>query len=429
MEIVDGTSSGANVAIRPPPAGDQTHLIVGIAVLATALKLFIAFSTLGTNDVAAFYQFEKSIGAHGLTWTYEHSVLFNHPPLVGYFLLGLARLDQHQTVQQMGLTFPFLLRIPGIVADFCVVLALLWTGRLYPELRPPTWAMLLFAASPVSVMVTGFHGNTDAVMVLFLVLSTLAAARKQPVLAGVLLALSCQIKIIPILLVPIFVFYWVQHRQTLRYLVALSAIWILLSIEPLLRSPVAFIQHVVGYGGFWGIWGFTYLLRIIGLPQFSRVSFFGLTPAQQIIMSALKAAVIALVVLLAWRRRKLDGVGLFHSIAYAWMIFFVFAPGVAAQYLIWLAPFILLLAPSFYGILVATSAIFLFILYTVSSGGFPWYFAHVSSKHNLLFGHCALLPWLTLVAGLAVMVRKARQRNPNLKLFSLTPVEPLTTVE
>jgi hypothetical protein len=224
-------------------------------------------------------------------------------------------------------------------------------------------------------------------------------------------------------LVPIFVFYWIKYRQTVRYLVSSSAVWILLSLEPLIRSPVAFIQHVVGYGGFWGIWGFTYLLRITGLPQLSRVSFFGLSPAQQIIMTALKGIVIGLVVLLAWRRRKLDGVGLFHSVGYAWMIFFVIAPGVAAQYLIWLAPFILVLAPSFYGVLVATSAIFLFILYTVSSGGFPWYFAHVSSKYNLLFGHCALLPWLTLVAGLAVMVRKALRRNPDLKLFSLTAVE------
>jgi uncharacterized membrane protein len=289
--------------------------------------------------------------------------------------------------------------------------------------------MLLFAASPVSIMVTGFHGNTDAVMVLFLVLSTIAAVRKQPVFSGVLMALSCQIKIIPVLLLPIFVFYWIKHRRTLRYFVALSTVWILLSLEPLLRSPTAFLQHVVGYGGFWGIWGVTYLLRITGLPQFSRVSFFGLSSAQQIIMTALKAIVIALVVLLAWRRRKLNGVGLFHSVGYAWMIFFVIAPGVAAQYLIWLAPFILLLAPSFYGILVAASAIFLFILYTVSSGGFPWYFANVASKYNLLFGRCALVPWLALVAGLAVIVRKARQRNPDLKLFSLTPAEPLTTVE
>src|SRR2546423_12878576 len=94
MDTVEATTNGGNAAVRNQP-GDRANLIIAVAVLAAAIKLFIAFTTLGTNDVAAFYQFEKSIGDHGVTWTYEHSVLFNHPPLVGDFFLGLAPLHQH----------------------------------------------------------------------------------------------------------------------------------------------------------------------------------------------------------------------------------------------------------------------------------------------------------------------------------------------
>ena len=30
---------------------------------------------------------------------------------------------------------------------------------------PPWWTLILFAASPVSLMISGFHGNVDPVMV------------------------------------------------------------------------------------------------------------------------------------------------------------------------------------------------------------------------------------------------------------------------
>lgn len=102
---------------------------------------------MGTNDVVAFYQFAKALEAHGLSWTYEHSILFNHPPLVGHFLQGLGWVDQQPFCQQNGLTFPFLLRFPSVLADFVLALLLFSVVREYPELRPSRWALLLFAAS------------------------------------------------------------------------------------------------------------------------------------------------------------------------------------------------------------------------------------------------------------------------------------------
>jgi Gpi18-like mannosyltransferase len=179
-------------------------LIVVVALIAALFKIGIALLTLGTNDVIAFYQFAKALETHGLTWTYEHSALFNHPPLVGYCLQGLAWLDHQPFFQQNGLTFPFLLRLPGIIADFGVVLLVLFVVREYPQVRPPRWALILFAASPVSIMITGFHGNTDPILVLFLFLAAIMAVRDRPLWCGLFLAISCQVKIIPLLLLPIF---------------------------------------------------------------------------------------------------------------------------------------------------------------------------------------------------------------------------------
>jgi len=404
---------------------DRPALIVIVALVTALAKVAIASLTLGTNDVIAFYQFAKALESHGLIWTYEHSILFNHPPLTGYLLQGLAWLDRQPFCQENALTFPLLLRLPGIAADFGVVLLVLSVARAYPHIRPPKWALLLFAASPVSIMITGFHGNTDPIMVLFLVIASIMAARERPLFCGFFLALSCQIKIIPLLLLPIFFFFWVARSKGRFFAGSFLLTILLLSIEPLLRAPAAFVKNVLAYGSFWGIWGISYCLRMTGLPEFNKTSFFNLTPSQNIIMTCLKLLVVAGILVLAWRCRRLDPPALFASMGYAWMIFFVFSPAVAAQYLVWLAPFILLLSPRFYGILVAASSIFLFAFYTVTSGGFPWYFSHASNKLNLISAHWAAIPWFTLTGGFVALLWRVRRQNPDVPIVSFAAIGPL----
>src|SRR5438105_13800388 len=72
----------------------------------------------------------------------------------------------------------------------------------------PTWALALFALSPVSLMVSGFHGNTDPVMVLLLVCAVWMCLRNRPVLAGLFFAFGCQIKFVRLLFLPAFFFSW-----------------------------------------------------------------------------------------------------------------------------------------------------------------------------------------------------------------------------
>ena len=105
------------------------------------------------------------------------------------------------------MTFPVLLRLPGIFADFVVLLVMIRNSKELSTQQFPNWALALFAVSPVSLMVSGFHGNTDPVMVMFLVLAAYMCLRNKPVLSGLFLALSCQIKIVPLLLVPVFFFF------------------------------------------------------------------------------------------------------------------------------------------------------------------------------------------------------------------------------
>lgn len=393
--------------------------ILVAALVAFALKLTIACNTFGTNDVITFYEFARNLHLHGLEWTYQNNISFNHPPITAYYLRAIYHLDHLPFCRAYGLTFPFLIRFPGILADFIVVLALLWAAKNDTRVRIPPWAMVLFALSPVSLMVTGFHGNTDPVMVMFLVLAAISTLRSEPLLTGLFLALSCQIKIVPLLFLPALFFFWSARGRVLSFLVPFVITSALLWAEPLTKFPTLFLQNVLSYGSFWGIWGITYWLRLTNLPQFSVVSFHDLPPWEGVIVAVLKLFIIIAVLMIAWRRRKLDGRALIDSLSYSWIIFFVFSPGVCVQYMIWLAPFVLVSSPPLFGWLVATSSLFVFFFYNVTAGGLPWYMAISTNQLNRVWTPWTIWPWAILILAMVYWWRNAIAKDSRLRLLSL----------
>lgn len=387
--------------------------IVGLALVAAFLKLAIAYNTIGTNDVAVFHGFAKALNQHGLEWTYQHSRYFNHPPLIACYLRSIYALTEQPWCQRLGFHFPFLLRLPGIIADFIAVLVLLRMTKL--GVRIPTWALALFALSPVSLMVSGFHGNTDSVMVLLLVCAVCMCVEKRPLLSGLFFALSCQVKIAPLLLIPIFFFCWTRSRSAVSFWLAFASASFVLWIEPVLNFPRLLGRNVLSYGSYWGLWGITYWLRMTNLEMFKTpAQFYVSTPSESAVAGVLKLIIIAEIILIAWRRRNLGEAAAPDSIAHAWIVFFIFSPGVSAQYLVWLAPFVLLLSPVFYGWLTASSSLFLFFFYNVNAGQFPWY-GVISDERHGDWAVWSLWPWATLITGVIILWRN---RDLSLRLLS-----------
>ena len=420
----------------PARQQSQTHDRFGLWLVLAAsaglvLKMLVAYNTFGTNDVFTFYAFARSLSDHGLEWTYRHgtiwlssSSIFNHPPLTAYFLRFAYHLAQAEFFQTRGLTFPFLLRLPAIIADFGVVLVVWQMIRKNKLLQGRRWAIILLALSPVSLMVSGYHGNTDPVMVLFLVLACYMCVQNRPWLCGLFFALSCQIKIIPLLFFPVFFFFWLHRRQIVSFVVLFAVTTGALLSEPLLHFPGLYIKNVVSYGSYWGIWGISYWLRLTGSPEFSRVWFEGFSTAQTTVSDILKALIVLSIATIAWRRRALDGAGLIRSIAFGWMIFFIFSPGVCARYLVWLAPFVLILSPTFYGWLTAASSLFLFFFYNTISHGMPWYRGISTNQLSTVWTPWTIWPWTALIVGLIVYWKKAAASDSSLRLFSLETASP-----
>ena len=396
-------SPQTTTGIAPRPATrKEVYFVIIAALIGAALKLYCAATTLGTNDVKLNFDFGRDIYRYGLDSMYHSNVLFNHTPVTGSFVClayALAsKLNPPGSVHQYQY-FPLILRFPMIIADFLVVLIML---KIREKIgKPPLWAMILFALSPVSFMVSGFHGNVDPMMVLFLLgASYFCASETHPWASGLLFGLSCNVKIVPLMLAPISFFFWMHRggKQGLQFFVISVLTCLAGWSAALVGEPALFIKNVLGYSSYWGFWGITYLLNSMHMKAFGTYAFLKLTPAQAITISMLKAVIVLSVLVLAWFGRKAKGCEFFSVIAIAWAIFFVFAPGIAGQYMVWLAPFILIYSPWWYAGFTVASSLFLFMLYNTISHGMPWNYGDARMELVSLWLPWSLLPWGVLVA-------------------------------
>ena len=383
-------------------------VILLLAALALAAKLYCAATTFGTADVNLFWEFGRIIQSHGLIHMYLATALFNHTPLMGWFAAFCHWLA---TEGGDGSAFNFYLRLPAIFADFGTVLTLVWLKQKTG--KPAWWAIGLLAVSPVSFMVSGFHGNVDPLMVFCLALAAAACVAERPVWCGVFLAASCNVKVVPIFLVPAFLFYWWHRGRVVRFSLPAAGLMLAGWSLPLCSIPIVFLKDVFGYSSYWGMWGVTYGLRLTNHPALREMGFTDASATHQIIAQILKAIVVIAVLAVAWRRRKVEPLGIFTTLALSWTIFFVLAPGFGAQYLVWLAPFYLVAAEGWYAALTIASTIGLTVYYTAScNGAIPWNFAQNPNRGIATSSPWLVLTWLVLVLFLAKTVRDLLSRTP-----------------
>ena len=375
-------------------------LILLLALLATAAKLYCAWTTIGSADVFYFHEFGKVIADQGVVKIYENPI-FNHPPLLGTYL-GFA----YEWAGKKETLFAFYIRLPGILADLAVVLALLWVKRRTG--RPAWWALGLLAVSPLSFMVSGYHGNFDPLIALGVTLAVAACIAGQPTLCGVLLGLTCQVKIIPVLMGPAFFFFWLHRGKARPFALGAISFVIVGWIVPLCAVPSLFLHRVIAYSSIWGWWGFPYLIGMMGGPRLHASLADAATPAETTLGLMFKGIIVAVVIALAWRRRASTTVGIFSTLAFSWAVFLAFAPGFGVQYLVWIVPFLLVHSEGWFAIYTAASSIALFIFYTAISKGLPWNIGFYVSPTLDQWRPWLLLPWGVLLAFLATSIsRKA----------------------
>jgi 4-amino-4-deoxy-L-arabinose transferase-like glycosyltransferase len=342
--------------------GQRRRLVLGLALLLLVLKAIIAARTYGTNDIRHWTDFVNGVAERGPVGVYginfERS-FYNHPPAIGYFL-QLVDLGRHH-----GLSIGFSIRTVASLADVGTALLVFEILRRRRSLREATWAACLVAASPVLVIISGFHGNTDPIFVLFTLLALhLLADRDKPLAGGLSMGLAIGIKIVPVVAIPaLLVLAFIRGRRSLfrfgaGFLISFGITWLPALISE--GRPVR--EHVLGYAGS-GIsqWGLIQVGHWFHDPAWADF----LTDSGRFPIVLLCALVPAALV---WRRPAMAA----EAVGLSLVAFLFLSPAFGCQYLVWAMAAAYLLDFGWATAYNLGAGLVLFKIYTRWAHGFPW---------------------------------------------------------
>jgi hypothetical protein len=387
-------------------------------MLSFSLKLWISLSTVGTDDAARWYAFASHIRAEGGLSLYRHIDMFNHPPFMVHLLQVIDLLSSWS-----GLSFYFWLRLPAILADLVSVWAI-WR-LLYSRLRPlfSPVAMVLLALAPASVMISGFHGNTDPLMICLLLLTLYWLDDTRAVwLAGIAFGMSMSIKVVPIIFLPALVLHLPNHQKRLIFLASVVLTFVVAGLPYTLQEPLFIANRVFGYNSIYGQWGIPRILTLLGKDSSiaAWLSTLYATFGRWLVLSIIVAESL-------WMNRSRHRPQLFMQCSLIMATFMSMTPGFGVQYLTWLVPWVVInYRTAFFYYTVSGS--FLFAVYTAWSDGLPWFYA-VSFLLDGPLVYIELLCWFSIIVfflqvhilNIRTMNTTDRNEDSNAISMALTP--------
>ena len=378
---------------RVPATGSLTvgraRALVGLlALVVLAGKLLLAAGTFGTEDVRTWTGFaagvsrEGPVGVYGIDFGSLNGTLYNHPPLVGYYLAFI------NFVARFGVPLGQTLRAVSSAADVVSALLVLEILRSRTSLTRAAICGVGVALSPVLVLVSGYHGNTDPVFVMLVLLGTfLLVDKHRAASAGVVLGLAVGIKIVPVVVLPTLAVYLLRSRRDLLLRVAVaSAVTMLITWGPaLLLQGAAVIENVLGYKGVSDRpWGIVRAAVNLGHPA---VADFLAGPGSSLVV----LACALLPAVLAWRRPRAT----VQCVALSLAALLLLSPAFSVQYFAWALAAAYLLDPWSATLYNAVGGVFLFRIYQRWAGE-SW--ADVSNGQVLVSSEVAIgaVLWCTL---------------------------------
>jgi hypothetical protein len=303
-------------------------LLVALGVLARA---WLLLRSRGSNDIVLWELFAFNTREHSLAHCYENIRLFNHPPLMGYWAY-LA----FSAGKLLGIRFDVLFKLAPMAAEIAtaVLLYRIWQDSSRRGLQ----AVVALTFSLASLLIGTYHGNTDLILAFFCLLAAYLLDQKRPLAAGLALAAALNVKILPILLIPLFALQCRSWRD-LRRLVAGLSVGAIPFIAFFVITPAAFFRNVFGYQAPVPLgWGLYTLIRtsneVRNMPRGMGALLRGLWSYGRylVVAAALALAVVGRV------RRELTAREL---TAAALASFLILSPGFGVQYLVWCLPLFL----------------------------------------------------------------------------------------
>lgn len=397
----------------------RVPLVVLAAALSFLSKLYLALFTAGTLDAASFADHLAKIEQLGGVGAYQVRGVFNNPfnspPFIIHFLKALGWLASQTT-----LPFAFWLRLPCILADVGS-LFLVWKILARSPARQGddvAWLLVLLALSPVSIIISGFHGNTDPLMIFFVLLSAYLLETRaddggsgRVLLAAIAYGLALNFKVAPLIFAPAIWFYLPHIKKRVAYFAVAALVFLTGSLPYILYDPLTIARSVFGYGSIYGHWGWTYLAAKLfpASLQFAR-------PPHDVVGAHAVAAALGKWLLLAlifaaallFNRRRDNKPPLMLQLGFVAALFLFLTPGFGSQYLSWLVPFVIFLGLRASLLYFVAGGLFLSVSYScfVYRAAPPFYC--VAPLTELLMPLC----WASVLVLLVFYARALREPAP-----------------
>ena len=335
------------------------------------LKAIVASSSYGSIDLLLFDAHLAKLTRDGPIALYRDGIEtewcghegqkeclpFNHPPFMIHVLKAWAGMSDVS-----GVPLRFWLRFTCALADagsLVVMLAMVRGWRDDPDKRI---ALCLFAASPIAVLVSGYHGNTDPIMLFFVLLSVwMIEQRWSAWLCGAALGVAASVKILPLALCPVLLWSIEGSRRKVSFIAATALALVIGSLPMLLIEPTLIATRVLGYRPPSGTWG---------LPLVALITQLGVsTSVYDTYMRYAKAVTLTLIASasLVPRPRGTEH-GLLLRIGLIMSLVVWSAPGWGIQYLVWLVPWVVVLGAGATAIYYLVGTVYLMTYYGVASG-------------------------------------------------------------
>jgi hypothetical protein len=325
---------------RRPLTRPQLAAVVGLIALGTAIRVWIAFTNRGdTFDIDSAYIVARAFVAHPL-----HVYSNLRYPYPGGFLpvIWLSWRIAHAT----GLVFYGVFKLPAILADAGIAALLAWgLGRLDASAGPREriQSVALVALGPLFILISGYHGQIDAVAILPALAAVIVwqlNTEGRAWQAGVLIGVGASVKTFPLFMV-LALLPTARSRREAAQMVALAlAVPLAATLPYLIDDRHDTITAITGTKALPGVGGLSLLIQpslihsYLSRPVRTDPLVIDLLRRQNLIVG------IAVVLAGAYAyARRLDAI---TAAALIWLVVYVANPNWFYQYLIWGLPFFLL---------------------------------------------------------------------------------------
>src|SRR5688572_14150946 len=178
----------------------SVKLILAIAILGLIAREALAWISYGSADIGIMQYIARAIQDEGLIGLYRRDAGHNHTPVASLACAVIGWISE-----LTRLPFSFVYKQPLIAAD-AIVCALLWKIWIHRNgnARHAAIVVAAYAWCPIAMLLAAHHGNFDPLYAMLCLLAAYVIDRHRAwFIGGLILGAAINVKLIPVLLVPV----------------------------------------------------------------------------------------------------------------------------------------------------------------------------------------------------------------------------------